>query len=416
MLARVPARRIACFSIALALLAGPGAARAQQEGDFATTGGAWNSVSELMQIARQRGVEPRAVERLDVGTLSPADSLLILHPRAPLPARELTAFLRSGGRVLLADDFGAGESLLEAFQIGRGAPSAAGAPRLRGNEALLVARPVGGHRLTTGVRALVSNHPATVYHRSLAPIFELTDGEALVLAGAVGSGRLVVLSDPSVLIDNMLELRGNRAFAENLVDYLDDARGGRLYVVGPDARLVGRFGEPGADRPLHDLRAALEGLSGLELPPLALRIAALALAAIAVILALGALPRRSPYRSERMFARAPAQGGFVGRVGFFARHPSDLLAPLMVYKLELEAEILRRLSLGGQSVLRDVLGAMRARGMSEEDVEKMRALLVSLDRMRDRLDRPDAARVGKRQFRDAVATGERLLARLGEPA
>ncbi|MCZ7678949.1 MAG: hypothetical protein M5U28_09425 [Sandaracinaceae bacterium] len=117
-----------------------------------------------------------------------------------------------------------------------------------------------------------------------------------------------------------------------------------------------------------------------------------------------------------MFARAPAQGGFVGRVRFFARNPSDLLAPLMVYKLELEAEILRRLSLGGQSLLRDVLGAMRAKGMSEDDVEAMRALLLRLDRLRDQLDRPDASRVGRKQFREVVATGERLLARLGEPA
>ncbi|MCZ7678948.1 MAG: DUF4350 domain-containing protein [Sandaracinaceae bacterium] len=131
----MPARRIVCCSIALALLAGPSAAGAQPPDDFATSGGAWNSVSELMQIARQRGVEPRIAERLDVGTLGPTDSLLILHPRAALPARELTAFLRSGGRVLLADDFGAGDSLLEAFPdrphgaLRRGGAAAAGATR-----------------------------------------------------------------------------------------------------------------------------------------------------------------------------------------------------------------------------------------------------------------------------------------------
>ncbi len=418
MLARVPARRIVALSVAALAAAVASTAHAQDDGaDFAPRGGAWNSVSALMQIARDRGVEPHVVERLDVGTLQPADSLLILHPNAALPASELTAFLRSGGRVALADDFGAGQSLLDAFQIGRGPPSTERALKLRNNDALLVARPVGGHRLTTGVRALVGNHPAMVYHRSLAPIFELAEGEALVLAGAVGSGRLVVLSDPSVLIDNMLELRGNRAFAENLVDYLDDARGGRLSVIGPDARIVGRFGEPGADRPLHDLRASLESVASLELPPLAMRIAALALAAIAAILALGALPRRSPYRSARMFARAPAQGGFVGRVGYFARHPSDLFAPLMVYKLELEAEILRRLSLSGQTLLRDVVSAMRARRMSEQDVEAMRGLLKTLEDLRDRLDRPEPPpRVGPKRFRDLVATGERLLARMGERA
>ncbi len=412
MLARVPPRWLGCvLTIALASAASPALAQGH---DFSTTGG-WNSVSELMRIARDHGANVHVVDRLDVGTLQPTDSVLILDPDAPLPSRELTAFLRSGGRVVLADDYGSGDSLLSTFQIGRAEPDASRALQLRGNPALLVARPRGQHRLASGVRALVTNHPAMVYHRALSPIFELSEGEALVLAGAVGSGRLVVLSDPSVLIDNMLELRGNRVFAENLVDDLDDGRGGRLFVVQPGARVVGRWGEPGADRPLHDLRAALEAAASLELPPIAMRIAALALAAIAVILALGALPRRSPYRSERMFARPPAQGGFVGRVRFFAEHPSNLFPPLMVYKLELESEILRRLALPEQTRLRDVLDRMRARGMGEEDVNAMRALMVELDRLRDASEHPPGPpRVAARRFSQLVATGERLLARLGE--
>jgi hypothetical protein len=392
----------------------PTLARAQ---DFATGSGDWNSVSELVAIARGDAevVIVGTEDRLDVGTLRPNDSLLILHPREPLPAREVTGFLRAGGRVALADDYGQAGTLLAAFQIGRGEPTVERALQLRGNPALLVARPRAQHRLAQGVRALVTNHPTVVYHRALSPVFELSEGEAVVLAGAVESGRLVVISDPSVLIDNMLELRGNRAFAENLVAYLTEDRGGRLYLLGPDARLVGRWGEPGADRPLHDLRAWLEGVSSLEVPGMVLRIGAFALAAIAVTLVLGALPRRSPYRSDRMFARAPAQGGFVGRVRYFARSSSNLLPPLLVYKLELEAEILRRLSLSGQTLLRDVLAAMRARGIGDEDVNSMRALLLELDRLRDLSDRPPGPpRISARRFRALVATGDRLLARIGE--
>lgn len=389
-------------------------ATARAQDDFATRGGGWNSVSQLILIARERGITVEIPQRLDAGTLRPSDSLLILGPNEAPPSREITGFLRAGGRVLLADDFGAGRSLLDTFEIGRGRPSTDRALKLRGNPALLVARPHGQHRLTRDVSALVTNHPSIVYHRQLSPIFEINQGEALVLAGAVGSGRLVVLSDPSVLIDNMLELRGNRVFAENLLDYLDDARGGRLFVVGPDTVIAGRYGEPGADRPLHDIRAALEHAARLEIPPLALRIGSIALAAIAIILAVGTLPRRSPYRSERMFARAPAQGGFIGRVRFFARNSSDLMQPLMVYKFELEAEILRRLALGGKSLLRDVLAGMRRRGMAEDDVNGMRTLLLELDRLRELQDRPPAPRVGPARFRELVATGERLLARIAE--
>lgn len=387
------------------------APRAVAQDDFATDGQAWNSVSELIRIAQAREIAVAIPSRLDVGELQPSDALLILSPRDELPAAELTAFLHAGGRACLADDFGEGDSLLRVFRIGRDRANPEIAMALRGNPELLVARPVGNHRLTRQVPALVSNHPAVVYHQGLSPIFELGEGEALVLAGAVGPGRLVVLSDPSLLIDNMLQLQGNRRFAQNLVEYLAESGGGTLYVVGPGARVVGRFGEPGADRPLHDLRAALETLASLDLPPPALRIAALALAAIGVILTLGVLPRRSPYRSSRMFARPPSQGGFLGRVAFYARQKVDLLQPLMVYKFELEDEILRALSLRSRALLRDVLEAMRRRGMSESEVNDMRELLLELDRLHGLLDQPPAPpQISGRRFRELVAKGDGLLA------
>ncbi|MBX3271862.1 MAG: PepSY domain-containing protein [Sandaracinaceae bacterium] len=399
-------------SLALALTAAsPGVALAQA--DFETSGDAWNSVSQLMRIAEERGRTVEIPERFDVGTLDPSDSLLILSPSRELPGAGLTAFLRDGGRACVADDFGEADTFLALFSIARALPSAPSSMLLRGNDRLPVARPIGTHELARGVNALVTNHPAVVRHRELAPIFELGDGEAIVLAGAVGEGRLVVLADPSVLIDNMMALNDNRRFAENLVDYLGRDRPGRLVVVRPDVAIVGRYGEPGADRPLHDLRALLERLSRLDVPPLALRIASLALAAIAVILALGALPRRSPYRSARMFAREAAHGGFVGRVGFFARPGVDLSQPLMVYKFEVEAEILRRLSFSGTALLRDVLTAMRAAGHAEPDIADMQRLLLSLDRLHAAQDGPTSPpTVGERQFRELVRLGDALLEKL----
>jgi hypothetical protein len=45
----------------------------------------------------------------------------------------------------------------------------------------------------------------------------------------------------------------------------------------------------------------------------------------------------------------------------------------------------------------------------------MRALMVELDRLRELSDEPHALpRVAARRFQELVATGERLLARLGE--
>ena len=113
------------------------------------------------------------------------------------------------------------------------------------------------------------------------------------------------------------------------------------------------------------------------------------------------------------FARAAAQGGFVGRVGFFSRSGMNLLQPLMVYKFEFESGILEHLSMDGRTLLRDVLTAMRKRGMGEDDVNDMRAFLVTLDQLREQQDRPsNPPKVAPARFRELVARGERLLEKL----
>ena len=398
----------------LGVLSSPAAACAQER-DFDPDNGAWNSVSILLQIAEERtGGSVIVVDgRLDIGTLEATDAILLLRPDNAPSTGAIAGFLRSGGRVALADDFGAGGALLELFGIGRGEPTQLGRQlQLRGNPALLVARPVGAHRLRRDVNALVTNHPAAVYHRSLSPIFELQGNQALVLAGAVGDGRLVIVADPSVFIDNMMALRGNRRFAENLFDYLDDERGGDLYVLIPEAHVVGRFGEPGADRPLHDLRRALERINEVRLPPMALRMGSVALLLVALLLAMGMLPRSSPYRVQRMFAREPSQGGFAGRVGFFSQKKVDLVHPLMVYKFEFEAAVLERLALSDRALLRDVIDAMEARHIESSEVHSMRTLLLELDRIKQKDERGPTPRISPKRFANLVERGQKLLARI----
>ncbi|MDH5491251.1 MAG: hypothetical protein OEY14_04805, partial [Myxococcales bacterium] len=149
------------------------------------------------------------------------DSLLIVYPTRALPASGLSEFLGRGGRIALADDYGSGESLLRVYGITR-RPGVRGDPAtLRSNPGLPVARAAIQHPLTEGVGTLVTNHPAILEHAELRPIFALEgDADGLLLTGAVGEGRLLALSDPSVLINNMLEFRGNRRFARNLLRYL----------------------------------------------------------------------------------------------------------------------------------------------------------------------------------------------------
>ena len=407
--------RVALATLAaLAVWFGVSAGRARADTDYDPASDSWNGLSQLVQTARDTGVRVETPRRLDVGTLSARDALLIVYPTTPLPIEGLSGFLKVGGRIALADDYGTGAALLAAYQITRRAPNAATSLRLRGNDALLVARPEGAHPLTEGVGALVTNHPQQVFHRELDPLFSFDrTGSALVLAGAVGQGRLVTLGDPSTLINNMLQFRGNRRFAANLVRYLASGRDGRLILITGATPIVGRFGEPGADRPLHDLRAALERLAAAKLPPIAVQLAAIMLSAILLVVAVTTLPRRTPYDGRGMFARQAHAGGLVGRIDYFRDGKGDFLQPAMVYKFELEGEIVRRLGLTGTTVLRDVLSGLRAGGVPEAQVTVARGLLVELDDLHQRQDRPPGPpRVTAARFGDMVRRGEALLARL----
>src|SRR5436305_1984052 len=62
---------------------------------------------------------------------------------------------------------------------------------------------------------------------------------AAVAAGARGDGRFVALSDPSVLINDMLAFDGNLAFAAKLLDFLAPVRPGRIILITGDTALTG---------------------------------------------------------------------------------------------------------------------------------------------------------------------------------
>ncbi len=398
--------------ISLFALAIPGHAFAADDYDPEST--EWNGLSEFVAIGEAMPLNLVVTDHLDVGELSPTDAIVIVYPEHDLPLSGIAAFLRDGGRVALLDDFGRGDELLGVYQIGRSVARLDDAPHVRGNENLPVAQATSRHSLTEGVAALIANHPTTLRHPDLDALFAFDDqGHALVLAGAVGDGRLVAIGDPSIVINNMLEFRDNRRFAQNLLDYLEAGSGGTVYLVAGDATIVGRYGEPGADRPFHDLSQWLTRIAHAEAPPLAVLIGAIALAAILLVVAATSLPRRSPYDGSQMFARPPAWGGFIGRVGYFSRHREDLYSPTLVYKFELEGEIVRLLGLQGKTLLRDVVEALRSRGLGAEEIADARSLLLALDALRARQDSPPRPpRVSSADFRRMVARGEKLLRRL----
>lgn len=387
------------------------AQRATASHEYDPEGHRWNGLGELVAAAAEAGVTLRTPRRIDVDALDARDALLIVYPVRPPPARSIGAFLRRGGRVALADDFGAGAPLLRRYDIER-QPSSGDAPAYRGTPALAIARGDGNHPLSRGVTALVTNHPSALHHRSLPAIFYLgRRSDALVLTGAVAEGRFVALGDPSVLIDNMLAFRGNRRFAQNLVAFLSAGRGGRVYLATPRTELAGEDVEADGSR----WATLAHRLDAAEIPPAAMRVLAALVLALLAIAALGSLPRRSPYRAETLLPKAIFGGGYAGHLAFFRERRRNLLYPALAYKLELEQALVDRLGLPPHPLLRDLTRALTRSGMPERSRAALRKLLIELDELARRQDLPPSApRVKRRTLRGMIDTGERALRWLDE--
>lgn len=391
--------------------------------DYAIESRSWNGLSELVAIASELGLRVEAPRQLDLNALKPADSLLVVFPQAPLPRADFAAFLHDGGRIAIADDFGAAESWLASFEISRSAAPIArasdeesgGIPRLRDNRSLLIATPRAAHPLTREVAALVVNHPAVLRHASLEPVFELGDsGGAIVLTGAVGEGRLIALSDPSALINNMLELTGNRQFAQNLLSYLAP-RDGRLYVVTPATAITGRYGLLEDTDRFALLSATLARLAHVELPSSTLRWLSAMLALTMLLAAITAVPRRDQYLRAMIGAQpasAPVLAGEAGTVRHFARGDANLLVPLLHYRQGFDHALRERLRIDAGAPPSALLEAARRNGLAADGLAELKRLLDELGALALASDASVPPHVGSPRFRAMVDAGERMLSAL----
>lgn len=369
-----------------------------------------------MSLVEKSGVNAEPSERIDIGTLSQYDALLIIHPTRSLPIYGLTRFMKNGGRIAVIDDFGSSHGFLHAFEFGRSSPVVSkDVRRLRNNDNLLIARPAGRHPLTKGVSALVSNHPQTLYHSELKPVFtfDTTRDSALVLVGAVGEGRLIAVSDSSILINNMLEFRGNRAFARNLVQYLIRDNRGRLLVAVGDAKLIDSESQFTPKHSLDGIRQALLLLSRHRLTPLAVYTVNGIVLALLLLIAATTLPRVSPYIAYADLLKRPEiLSGFWGSVRFFSQRGQNLINPLLVFRFELQEELQKKLGFPVTPSPRDLAVRFRDMKMSEREIDEWLRLLRELSALHSQSELSALPKINRRKFHDLVAKGTHMLQRL----
>lgn len=285
--------RVALLVCAVLLLGSN--ARAQGEPDFAPGKSAWNASSRLVALARRMTATVRAPAVLDMDAVREGDVVFLLGPSRPLPEADLVEFVRRGGSLVIADDFGTAGPLLARFGIRRTEVGSTAAARVRGQDHLLVARAFYSHPITEGVQAVVTNRPTLLHHPRLVPLLGLDEGGgALVLTGVVGQGRVVAISDPSLFIDEMMALTPNRTLATNVLRFvLGDDPTRTLHLAAGDVRFTGDF-DGSMDGPWRErLQHALSTMAGVRLPDDALRVSAVLLVALSALLFSSLRPRRT---------------------------------------------------------------------------------------------------------------------------
>ncbi|WP_273836295.1 DUF4350 domain-containing protein [Halococcus sp. PRR34] len=210
---------------------------------FGSYNDAWDGASELREQAEATGADGEIVRSTDrYANASPTGTVaVVLSPESGYGPREtdrLRSFVRDGGTLLVAEDFGQHTNpLLDAV----GARARVTGQLLRDEQynyrstALPIARNVSNATVMEGVDGLTLNHGspvspngATVLASTSAVAYVDTNRNAdlddqdrigsapVATSESVGDGRVIVVGDPSLFINTMLDRSGNRAFVRSV--------------------------------------------------------------------------------------------------------------------------------------------------------------------------------------------------------
>lgn len=207
----------------------------------------WDGTAEIRSAAESAGAEPTVVQNVSAYEAAPPEQTLavVLSPSDAYgrDGQAVRSFVRSGGTLLVAEDYGQhGNQLLD----GVGGDARINGTPLRDEQRagpspdFPRANPVTNHTYTDGVDGLMLNHGSTIDAGNATTLFAssefsyldtnrngaLDEAETLrqrpvVTIESVGEGRVIVVSDPSVFLNSMLDRSDNAAFLQALVESHD---------------------------------------------------------------------------------------------------------------------------------------------------------------------------------------------------
>jgi len=200
----------------------------------------WNGTSQF--FGSRAGMDATEIRQISDLAGRTGSFLLIIAPERPFDdreSREVHDFLTQGNVVFLADETGAGNTLLEGLdsEIRVFPANLTSMERQYGDPSSVLAHPSSPDPLNTGITSLVLNSPS--YTKGGTPVFttslltwaddngngriDETEGlgrYTILSREYMGEGTLYVLSDPSVFINGMQDAgRENSVFLGRLAGH-----------------------------------------------------------------------------------------------------------------------------------------------------------------------------------------------------
>jgi len=236
----------------------------QRNKDFNPVSDQWFGMSEWMILAGQMGLKVKSPRVWDWKNADVRKPILIVAPRdQELDTKQLFEFVKQGGRVLIADDFGEGLPILRALGL-KSARTPISPVMWKAQKYIDIHRtlPIYGQEtdfLLRQANFLFLNIPQWLEldnpdegesllrsnpYRSNLP--DRDWGGEVVFRIHYGAGTVVVVSDPSIFINQMIIYGDNKRFARNILRYLTIPTAAKELVL-----LWGAFRWQGKFTPKH---------------------------------------------------------------------------------------------------------------------------------------------------------------------
>ncbi len=108
---------------------------------------AWQGIGYLLVTGDEARVQIEVHQTWDLSRALPDDIVMWLYPETPPPTDEVLAFIHAVGHLILADDLGASEALLERLGVTREPGPSRHERWYQGRDGLPILAPRGDHFL-----------------------------------------------------------------------------------------------------------------------------------------------------------------------------------------------------------------------------------------------------------------------------